>query len=143
MSMDSDLTLTSTRLEDLGRLILRLSVGGLLLLHGLAKFRSGNGFVEEMVSRNGLPSFVAYGSYVGEIVAPALVIVGLFVRPAGLIIAVDLLGAIFLARSGDVGTVTQSGAWAIETEMLFLLGGLAIACLGAGRFAFGMSSRWN
>ena len=133
----------STRLDDLGRLILRLAVGVLLLLHGVSKFRSGNGFVETMVSQNGLPSFVAYGAYVGEIVAPVLVIVGLFVRPAGLIIAFDLLGAIFLARRADVGTITQSGAWAIETEMLFLLGGLAIACLGAGRFAFGMSGRWN
>ena len=141
--MDSDLTLTSTRLEDLGRLILRLSVGVLLLLHGVYKFRSGNGFVEEMVSQNGLPAFVAYGSYVGEIVAPILVIIGLLVRPAGLIIAFDLFAAIFLARRGDVGIITQSGAWAIETEMLFLLGGLAIACLGAGRFAFGMSGRWN
>jgi putative oxidoreductase len=141
--MDSDLTMNSTRLDDLGRLILRLAIGVLLVLHGVAKFSSGNGFVEQMVSQNGLPSFVAYGSYVGEILAPVLVIVGLFVRPAGLIIAVDLLGAIFLARRADVGTITPSGAWAIETEMLFLLGGLAIACLGAGRFAFGMSSRWN
>ena len=141
--MDSDLTFSSTRLDDLGRLILRLAVGVLLLMHGVSKFRSGNGFVEQMVSQNGLPSFVAYGSYVGEIVAPILVIVGLFVRPAGLIIAFDLLSAIFLARRADVGTITQSGAWAIEVEMLFLLGGLAIACLGAGRFAFGMSGRWN
>ena len=141
--MDSDLTFSSTRLDDLGRLILRLAVGVLLLMHGVSKFRSGNGFVEQMVSQNGLPPFVAYGSYVGEIVAPILVIVGLFVRPAGLIIAFDLLAAIFLARRADVGTITQSGAWAIELEMLFLLGGLAIACLGAGRFAFGMSGRWN
>lgn len=141
--MDSDLTIGNTRLDDLGRLILRLAVGVLLLMHGVTKLRSGNGFVEQMVSQNGLPSFVAYGSYVGEIVAPILVIVGLFVRPAGLVIAFDLLGAIFLARRADIGTITQSGAWAIEVEMLFLLGGLAIACLGAGRFAFGMPGRWN
>ena len=141
--MDSDYSISSTRLDDLGRLILRLSIGGLLLMHGVAKFRSGNGFVETMVSQSGLPSFVSYGVYIGEILAPALVIVGLFVRPAGLIIACDLLGAIFLARSADAGTITQSGAWAIETEMLFIFGGLAIACLGAGRFAFGMSGRWN
>ena len=141
--MDSDLTMHSTRLDDLGRLILRLAVGVLLLMHGVAKFRSGNGFVEQMVSQNGLPSFVAYGSYVGEIVAPVLVIIGLVVRPAGLIIAFDLLSAIFLARRADVSTITPSGTWAIEVEMLFLLGGLAIACLGAGRFAFGMSGRWN
>lgn len=141
--MDSDATTTIMRLDDVGRLILRLAVGVLLLMHGVAKLRSGNGFVEQIVSQNGLPSFIAYGAYVGEILAPVLVIVGLFVRPAGLIIAFDLLAAIFLARRADIGTITQSGAWAIELEVLFLLGGLAIACLGAGRFAFGMSGRWN
>ena len=135
--------MSSTRLDDLGKLILRVSVGAILLLHGVAKFRSGNGFVEETVIRNGLPSIVAYGSYVGEILAPILVIVGLFVRPAGLIIAFDLFGAIMLARRADMATLTPAGSWAIETEMLFLLGGLAIACLGAGRFALGMSGRWN
>lgn len=140
--MDTEVT-AGTRLDDLGRLILRLGVGGMLLLHGIAKFRSGNGFVEQVVSENGLPSFVAYGVYVGEIVAPILVIVGLLSRPAGLIIAFDLFAAIMLARRADIGTVTPVGAWAIEVEMLFLVGGLAIACLGAGRFAFGMSSRWN
>ena len=53
--MESDLTISSTRLDDLGKLILRLSIGVLLLLHGVAKFRGGNGFVEQMVSQNGLP----------------------------------------------------------------------------------------
>lgn len=140
--MDTEVT-AGTRLDDLGRLILRLGVGGMLLLHGIQKFRSGNGFVEQMLAENGLPSFLAYGSYVGEIVAPILVIVGLLTRPAGLIIAFDLLAAIMLALRARIGTITPAGAWAIETEMLFLVGGLAIACLGAGRFAFGMSSRWN
>jgi putative oxidoreductase len=96
-----------------------------------------------VVSENGLPSFVAYGAYVGEILAPILVIVGLFSRPAGLIIAFDLLFAVLLARRADLGSITPSGGWAIETEMLFVVGGLAIACLGAGRFSFGVSSRWN
>jgi putative oxidoreductase len=140
--MDTEIT-AGTRLDDLGRLILRLGVGGMLLLHGIAKFRNGNGFVEQMVSENGLPPFVAYGSYVGEIVAPVLVIIGLVSRPAGLIIAFDLLMAVLLARRADLSTITPAGAWAIEAEMLFAAGGLAIACLGAGRFAFGMSSRWN
>jgi putative oxidoreductase len=140
MDTDEDL---GTRLDDVGRLILRLAVGGLLLMHGIAKFRSGNGFVEQMVGQAGLPSFVAYGAYAGEILAPILVIIGLFSRPAGLIIAFDLFGAIMLARQADMGNITPSGAWAIEVEMLFIAGGLAIACLGAGRFAFGMSGRWN
>jgi putative oxidoreductase len=127
----------NSNLDDLGKLLLRLGVGGLLLLHGIYKVQNGIGFVTESVMRAGLPSFFAYGVYVGEVAAPVLVVAGLLTRPAGLIIALDLLGAIFLARRADVATVRPGGAWSIEAEMLFLLGGLAIACLGAGRFALG------
>jgi putative oxidoreductase len=127
----------NSNLDDLGKLLLRLGVGGLLLLHGIYKVQNGIGFVTESVMRAGLPSFLAYGVYVGEVAAPVLVVAGLLTRPAGLIIALDLLGAIFLARRADVATVRPGGAWSIEAEMLFLLGGLAIACLGAGRFALG------
>ena len=127
----------NSNLDDLGKLLLRLGVGGLLLLHGIYKVQNGIGFVTESVMRAGLPSFFAYGVYVGEVAAPVLVVAGLLTRPAGLIIALDLLGAIFLARRADVATVRPGGAWSIEAEMLFLLGGLAIACLCAGRFALG------
>lgn len=132
-----------TRLDDLGKLILRCSVAGILLMHGMAKLQNGIGFVEEMVSQNGLPHFLAYGVYVGEIVAPILLIAGFLARPAGLIVAFDLAGAILMARRDDIAKVGPGGSWAIEVEMLILLGGLAIACLGAGRFAVGKSSRWN
>ena len=127
----------NANLDDLGKLFLRLGVGGLLLLHGLYKVQNGIGFVIDSMVRNGLPSFFAYGVYVGEVVAPILVIAGLLTRPAGLIIALDLLGAIFLGRRADIATIAPGGAWSIEAEMLFLSGGLAIACLGAGRFGLG------
>jgi putative oxidoreductase len=127
----------NSNLDDLGKLILRIAVGGLLLLHGVYKLQNGIGFVSESLANHGLPAFFAYGVYLGEVVAPALVLIGLFTRPAGLIIAFDLLMAIFLARRSDLATVMPGGAWSIEAEMLFLLGGLAIACLGGGRFALG------
>ena len=83
----------NANLDDFGKLLLRLGVGGLLLLHGIYKVQNGIGFVTESVMRAGLPSFFAYGVYVGEVVAPILVLAGLLTRPAGLIIAIDLLGA--------------------------------------------------
>ena len=127
----------NSNLDDLGKLLLRLAVGGLLLLHGIYKVQNGIAFVTESVMRAGLPSFFAYGVYVGEVAAPILVIAGLLTRPAGLLIALDLFFAIFLARRADIATVRPGGAWSIEAEMLFLFGGLAIACLGAGRFGLG------
>jgi putative oxidoreductase len=133
----------TSSLEDLGKLILRCSVAGLLLLHGISKLRTGNAFVEGQVSDAGLPLFVAYGAYVGEIIAPLLVIAGFLTRPAALIMAFDLVMAIALARSADIAKLGGGGGWAIEVEMLFLAGGVAIACLGAGRLALGRPSRWN
>ena len=132
-----------TSLEDLGKLILRLSVGGILLIHGVSKLQNGIGFVHEQVGSAGLPSLLAYGVYVGEVVAPLFLIVGFLTRPAAMIIAFDLMGAIFLARRDAVISIGPGGGWAIETEMLFLLGGLAIACLGAGKLALGRPSVWN
>ena len=131
------------QLEDLGKLLLRFSVGGMLLMHGIAKLQNGIGFVEQMVAQAGLPHTVAYGVYLGEIVAPVLIIAGVFTRPAALIIAFDLAGAIFMARSADLMKVNPGGGWAIEAEMLFLLGGLAIACLGAGKLALARQTAYN
>lgn len=129
--------------DDLGKLILRISVAGLLLLHGLSKLQNGIGFVQNQVGEAGLPAFVAYGVYVGEIVAPVLVILGVFTRPAALIIAFDMVAAILLARRADIATIGPGGGWAIELEMLFMLGAIAIAALGAGRLALGKADRWN
>lgn len=131
------------QLEDFGKLILRFAIGGMLLVHGVSKLQSGIGFVEQMVAQAGLPHIVAYGVYVGEIVAPLLLIAGFLTRPAALIVAFDLAAAIFMARKGDIAEVGQGGGWAIEVEMLFLLGGIAIACLGAGRLALARPSAYN
>ena len=131
------------RIDDLGKLILRFGIGGILLVHGISKLQNGIGFVEQMVSANGLPAFVAYGVYVGEVLAPVLIIAGVFTRPAALVIAFDLLGAVFMARRADIGKITGGGAWAIEVEALFILGALAIACFGAGRLALGRPGGYN
>jgi putative oxidoreductase len=133
-----------TTREDLGKLLLRLSVGTLMLLHGMTKARGGISFVENLVAEAGLPALAAYGVYVGELVAPILLIIGLFTRPAGIILAIDMLMAIALGRRDAIASLNQGGGWAIELEVLFGLGGLAIAFLGAGRYAVSRGrGRWD
>ena len=133
----------NSSLDDLGKLILRCAIGGQLLLHGIFKVRKGIGFVQQQAAEAGLPAIISYGVYVDEIIAPILLIVGFLVRPAALIVAFDLMMAIVLARNADLAKLNAGGGWAIEVEMFFVLGGLAIACLGAGRLALGKPSRWN
>jgi putative oxidoreductase len=123
---------------DAGLLVLRFAVGGLLLLHGIYKITHGVGWIAGPLAGVGLPPWVAYGVYIGEVLAPVLLILGLWVRPAALVIVIDMFMAIFLARRADVGKINpMGGGLAIEVEMLFLLGALALALAGGGRFGLG------
>ncbi len=70
--------------EDLGKLILRISIGGLLLFHGIFKITHGIGFLHGLLEAKGWPTFLAYGAYVGEVVAPILVILGVLTRLGGI-----------------------------------------------------------
>jgi putative oxidoreductase len=123
---------------DAGLLLLRLGVGTLLLFHGVYKITHGVGWMAGPLGGVGLPPWVAYGVYVGEVLAPVLLILGLWTRLAGLVIAFNMFMAIFLARRGDIAKISEmGGGWAIELELLFLLGGLTLALTGGGRYGLG------
>jgi putative oxidoreductase len=123
--------------EDLGRLILRLAVGGLLFLHGIGKITHGIVPIHQMLEAKGLPSVIAYGVYIGEVVAPLLVILGILTRVGGILIFINMAMAIFLAGMGQLGELNQGGGWAVELPVLYMLGGLAIFFLGAGKYSVG------
>ena len=130
--------------EDTGKLVLRLAVGVLLLLHGIAKAKTGVDWMTPMLASHGLPPFIRYGVYVGEIVAPVLLVIGIFTRPAAAIVAFNMLVAVVLVRLGDVGSLGKTGGWAIELEALFALGGVAVYCLGSGRYALSRGrGKWD
>ena len=65
--------------EDLGKLVLRLTLGMLMLFHGIAKLRNGVGGVEGMLESHGVSGLLAYGAFVGELFAPFLLLVGLYI----------------------------------------------------------------
>ncbi|HYC50279.1 MAG TPA: DoxX family protein [Gemmatimonadaceae bacterium] len=130
--------------NDSGKLVLRLAIGVLLLLHGVAKLKGGIGWMSGPLGAVGLPAFVGYGVSVGEIVAPLLMIVGKWTRLAGVVIAVNMLGAIILVQRDKVAALNQGGGWAVELEMLFLLGGVAVFLLGSGRYSLSRGvGRWD
>ena len=55
--------------------------------------------------------------YVAEVIAPVMLIFGLWTRVAAPIIAFDMVMAIYLVRIGDIGKINpMGGAWAIEVE---------------------------
>ena len=122
-------------MHDSGKLILRLALGALILFHGISKLRSGIDGIASMVTADGLPAFVAYGVYIGEVLAPLLVLAGWYSRIGAGIIAINMLFALGLVHRGDVFAFAESGGWALELQAMFLFTALAIACLGPGRYS--------
>ena len=120
---------------DLGRLLLRLGLGGLILLHGIAKLMGGIDPIKQLVAATGLPGFVAYGVYLGEVVAPVLVIIGWYSRIGSLVIAINMVFALFLAHRADLFTLAGTGGYALELQALYLIVAIALALMGPGRYS--------
>jgi putative oxidoreductase len=121
--------------ESTGKLILRLALGILILLHGIAKLKGGVGGLSGMVTSAGLPAFVAYGVYVGEVVAPILVLLGWYCRIGSAIIAINMIFALALAHRNQFFSLSDTGGWALELQGMFLFTAIALALLGPGRFS--------
>ncbi|MFO0966733.1 MAG: DoxX family protein [Gemmataceae bacterium] len=119
--------------SDFGKLILRLGVGGLMLIHGIAKIQGGIDPIVQAVKAHGLPDQLAYGVYAGEVAAPALIILGLLTRLGGLLVAGNMAFAVYLAHLDQLGVVVDGGGWALELQGLYFAGGLALLFLGAGK----------
>ena len=127
--------MASSTQHDIGKLILRVALGVLILLHGIAKLRGGMGGIEHMVEARGLPGFLAYGVLIGEVIAPVLLIMGFHARAAAAVIAVNMLFAFALAHMGQFGRFDSNGGWALELQGMFLFSAVALALLGPGRYA--------
>ena len=125
------------RNDDLGKLILRVSVGGLMLFHGVAKILNPGSlkYIGGQLAELGLPQFIAYGVFLGEVVGPLLAIVGLYARIGGLLMAGNMVFAIVLVHTGELFMLSQHGGWALELQGLYLFGALAILFLGSGSMA--------
>lgn len=117
--------------QDLGKLFLRLAIGIVFIYAGWMKI----GDLEKVATFFGsiglypwLAYLVAYVEFLGGI---ALVL-GLFVRYAGLLLSVVMLVASFKVHWPN-GYSLQNGGY--EYVLVLLLGSLAIITLGAGRYA--------
>jgi putative oxidoreductase len=98
-----------------------------------------------MLAAHGLPAALAWGVYVGEVLAPVLLIVGLWTRAAAAVVVVNMLFAVGLAHMGDLARINdKTGGWALELQALYLGAAAAVALLGAGRWSVGgLGGRWN
>ncbi len=110
-------------------------LGGMLLFHGIYKLQHGIGPVKGMLIGHGLPGILAYGVYVGEIIAPLLLILGFYSRVWAGIIAVNMMMAIWLTHFKGLTTISTFGTWGMESVMFYLMTAIAITLLGSGAYA--------
>lgn len=128
---------------DLGLLVLRLSIGLLMLLHGISKLMHGAGFIEQVVIEAGLPSFIAYGVYIGEVIAPLFILLGYRTRIAAFIFAGNCLVAALLVHAHDIFTLNDMGGWSVELLGLFFFGAVALFFTGGGKYALSNKDNWD
>ena len=121
--------------QDLGKLILRIALGVMVLLHGIAKLRGGIGSIEGMMRVQGLPGELGYAVLIGEVLAPLMVIAGWHARIGAVLVAINMLVAIYLVHMGQLGQFNAQGGWALELQGMFLATAVAIALLGPGRYS--------
>ncbi len=124
------------RSTDLGLLLLRIALGGLMLFHGMHKLIYGVGFIGDMLAAIGLPSFIAYGSLLAELVASLMIICGIWTRLASVVFAGNMMVAILMAHASEMFSLSpMTGGLVIELPLLYLLGAAVLCLTGGGRFA--------
>ncbi len=132
------------RTLDIGLFILRLAVGGLMLFHGIAKINQGVEMIKPMLATKGLPEWSVYGLYIAEVLAPVMILLGIWTRLAAVTILIDMVMAVFLVHSNDIFSLNKAGAWAIEIEAFYFVTALALCFTGAGIYRLKKSGgRWD
>jgi putative oxidoreductase len=139
-----DKTPTGSIPEELGKCLLRSTLAILILFHGISKIQRGIGPIIGMITKTGLAPAIAYLVYIGEVLAPILVLVGVWTRPAAFVIAINMTVAVLLVHTSQFFTLSKAGGWALELQCMYLVGALSVALLGAGRFSVGgPAGKWN
>lgn len=127
--------------RDAGLLVLRLSVGGLMLFHGAYKlihssiFAGVDSFIGGLLASHGLPALLSYGVPVGEVVAPVLLILGVCTRISSALIAFTMAMSLFLVFGADTFSLSMTGGLSTEVNFLYLLGAVVLFLTGPGKLS--------
>ena len=122
--------------DDTGKLLLRLTLGGLMLFHGVNKITNGVDGLIPVLQAKSIPEIARYGVYIGEVLCTIMILFGFWTRLGALILAFNMAVAVFLVHSQELLLLNEkSGAWQLELQGWYFLTALAVMFLGGGRYS--------
>lgn len=121
---------------NLGLLVLRLGLGINVLMHGIFKIYNGIDGVKKILTNASIAEFVSYGVYIGEVVAPVLIIMGIFSRVGAFLLLCTCCVILYTAFSTDLLALnSKTGGFSAELVYLYISGAICILFCGSGKYA--------
>ena len=127
--------------SDVGLLIVRIALGGIIFFHGFHKLVHGTGDQFQILASSGIPGQFIYFVYVSEVLAPVLIVLGILTRISSLTIIVTMI-VVFYALPFPIG-LDVHGAMNIESQLYFLLLPIALFFTGPGRYTLKKNNSGN
>jgi len=116
------------KLKPIALLLLRVALGVIFIYHGYPKLEHAQQWVQNF-RHMGFPGFFAYISGTLEVFGGALLIIGLFARIAGLLLAIEM--AIALTKVHGLLT-NPASIHSYELPLSLCVGCFVLATVGAG-----------
>jgi putative oxidoreductase len=124
---------------DVALLILRLALAAVLLYHGLPKIMNFGATVGGFQSMHiPAPSLTAPFAILAEVIGGLLILFGVAVDLAGILVIIDMLGAIAFVHWANGFDFTKGG-W--EHPFTLIAMALALALAGPGDYSVGARNR--
>src|SRR5579859_3397434 len=114
--------------QPLGLAILRVALALIFIYHGYPKLVRADALMREFFIQHGFPGYCVGLAGILECVGGALLLIGLFTRPAALLLAVEMLIAIWKVK-------LVHGVFAVneyQFELVLAAACLALVTVGAG-----------
>ena len=129
---------------DLAKLLVRITCGGLLILHGSNSAIHGIQHIKDMVRNAGVPEFIAYGNLVGEVIAPLFMILGYKARIAALVVAFNMIMSVLIAHRDIMFARNDFGGWMIELNVFYMMTAVAVFFAGSGKYSLSRGEgKWD
>src|SRR5687767_3150851 len=104
--------------NEIGALILRVTLGALFFIHGLVKFQGGIENIVGWFESIGLPGFMAYGVALVELIGGIALIIGLGTRLFSALFALLMVGATLKVKL-SVGLLGNGQMAGYELDLAF------------------------